>query len=89
MCFNLYFLPVAKVKAGAVPPVESKVRVQATGAMQCIQKRTPAGIKTRLITDGAKLYPKLAAELGIPHHSCAHFRGLMDVSPRAILCLLW
>lgn len=75
VAFNLYFLPVAVVSSGAVPPVESEERVVATGALQCVQARTPEGKKSRIVTDGARLYPKMAKGLQIPHHACAHYIG--------------
>ena len=76
--FNLYFLPVAVVSSGAVPPVESEARVEESGALECVEAKTPEGKKTRLVTDGAELYPKIAEKLKIAHHSCAHYKGIFN-----------
>jgi hypothetical protein len=58
-----------------VPPVESRERVDATKALDCIQKKDPKGEKTVAIADGARLYPQIAKDKGIPLYQCAHGNG--------------
>ena len=53
--------------------MESLSRITATGAMK--QIAVDAVPQTRLITDGAKCYPKMAASLGVRHYAIAHCQG--------------
>jgi hypothetical protein len=72
---NAYILPIADVPAGSVPPVESYDKVKATRAFQQIDVKTPSGRDSSLSTDGARLYPRLANEVGIRHYSVSHAAG--------------
>ena len=76
---NLYMLPNATTKLNSKPPVESRERVEAVCDLSVLKRKAPDGTCTRVLTDGAQLYPKLCRDLSLKHHACNHSKGVFCV----------
>ena len=73
----VYMVPVKKVSPNSVCPVECREDVLNTEGLKSILPCQRGGrkVESLLISDGAKLYGKLAAEHGMRHQFVVHSRG--------------
>ena len=67
-------------------PGDSKEDVSKSDVMprdlSLLQRKTPQGHLTRIITDGAKLYPKIARDFSLKHHAGNHSKRVFCVCTR-------
>ncbi|CAK0871220.1 unnamed protein product [Prorocentrum cordatum] len=79
----VYFVPVKKVAPNAVCPVvrgvkqvECREDVLASGGLDHV------ATKSVLVSDGARLYARLAREHGLRHRFCVHSKGIWNEKAR-------
>ena len=69
---NLYQLGIAVSKNLGKPPPESWAKISATSFLTDVEKTDAAGKTSCIISDGAKVYPKIAKTLKILNRSVSH-----------------
>jgi len=82
---NMFELPLCAAKAYGKPPPEGQKRIlqadQADG-LSGIKGKNHKGLKTLLISDGARCYPKLARKKSLLHRACSHSKGIFSRNKR-------
>ena len=81
----MFELPLCAAKAYGKPPPEGQKRIlqadQADG-LSGIKGKNHKGLKTLLISDGARCYPKLARKKSLLHRACSHSKGIFSRNKR-------
>ena len=71
----LWSLGEAEVQNFGKPPPESLRKIRKTDAFNHVETHDSAGVKTWLLTDGARCYPPWSRELGVTHRRVSHATG--------------
>ena len=83
---NIYQLGIAVSKNLGKPPPESWSKISATSFLTDVDKKDADGKTSCIISDGAKVYPKLAAHLKILNRSVSHASGEFERTDRLHGC---
>ena len=78
----MFELPLCAAKAYGKPLPESQKRILQADGLSGIKSKKHKGVKTLLISDGARCYPKLARKKSLLHRACNHSKGIFSLNKR-------
>ena len=78
----MFELPLRAAKAYGKPPPESQKRILQADGLSGIKSKKHKGLKTLLISDGTRCYPKLARKKSLLHRACNHTKGIFSLNKR-------
>ena len=79
---NMFELPLCMAKAYGKAPPQSQKRILHADGMSGIKSKNYNGLKTLLISDGARCYPTLARQKSLLHRACNHSKGIFNLNKR-------